>query len=104
MMLAIPLTMCCTQTEQPIEQGYGLASAEMAPMICADEQTRERVRDIMSNALDRALENHIVHMFEVWMRDGRDQPARARTGVTNGVIAYIQARKGVAAWSPIACP
>lgn len=104
LILTLPLTMCCAQTEQPQQESYGLASAESQAVICADAEMADKIRTIMFRALDSALEAHIVHAFEVWMRDSRDQPARARVGITNGVHAYIQATKGAAAWSPMVCP
>jgi hypothetical protein len=84
--------------------GFEMASAESTPVMCADPTTREAIRTIMSDALDIALKQHIVHMFEVWMKDDRGQPERARTGVTNGVAAYLRASKSVATWSPPDCP
>jgi hypothetical protein len=84
--------------------GYEIAAAESTPVMCTDPTTREKVRAIMADALDDALKNHIVHMFEVWMRDERGQPERARTGVTNGISAYLRASRSVATWSPPDCP
>jgi hypothetical protein len=84
--------------------GFDLASAESTAVICTDPTTREKVREVMTDALDTALKNHVVHMFEVWMKDDRGQPERARTGVTNGVAAYLRASKSVATWAPPDCP
>lgn len=84
--------------------GFEMASAQSSQVMCADPTTREKVREVMSDALDTALKQHIVHMFEVWMRDDRGQPDRARVGVNNGIAAYIKASKSVAAWSPPDCP
>jgi hypothetical protein len=102
MVLVLLLTTCCPAA-QLSNVGFEMASAESTPVICADPTSRETVRTIMSEALDTALKNHIVHMFEVWMKDDRGQPERARTGVTNGVAAYLRASKSVAAWSPPDC-
>jgi len=82
---------------------FYLASAETKPELCLDEKTRELIRGIMLEALDHALKVHIEHMFEVWMRDDRGQPGRARTGVQNGVQAYVDARKGAIEWTPPPC-
>lgn len=99
---ALLLGTCCPAPLPNV--GFDVASAESTPVACAEPAMREAVRAIMSDALDVALKNHIVHMFEVWMRDDRGQPERARTGVTNGIAAYIRASKSVAAWSPPDCP
>jgi hypothetical protein len=101
--LALLLGMCCPPPQLP-NVGFEMASAESTPVVCTDPTTRETVRTIMSEALDTALKNHVVHLFEVWMRDDRGQPERARTGVTNGVAAYLRASKSVAAWAPSDCP
>jgi len=82
---------------------FRLASAETRPELCMDEATRERIRGVMFDALDESLRQHIVHMFEVWMKDDRGQPERARTGVQNGMRAYLNARKGAAEWMPPPC-
>jgi hypothetical protein len=101
--LALLLGTCCSAPQLP-NVGFEMASAQSTPVICADPTARETVRTIMSEALDIALKNHVVHMFEVWMKDDRGQPERARTGVTNGVAAYLKASKSVSAWSPPDCP
>lgn len=99
--LPFVLGTCCPPNLPNV--GFEMASAESTPVTCATPAVREAVRTIMSEALDAALKNHIIHMFEVWMRDDRGQPERARTGVTNGIAAYIRASKSVAEWSPPEC-
>jgi hypothetical protein len=101
--LALLLGTCCPAAQLP-NIGFEMASAQSTPVICADPAIRETVRAIMSDALDTALKNHVVHMFEVWMKDDRGQPDRARVGVTNGVAAYLRASKSVATWAPPDCP
>src|SRR5262245_52181155 len=86
---------------------FNLASAESQPVelpICMDEETRERLKSVMMEALDSSLKSHIEHVFEVWLRDSRAQPDRARTGVQQGIKAYLQARRGVEHWAPPPCP
>src|SRR5262252_4401909 len=68
---------------------FSLASAESQPVICTDAATRDKIKGVMLDALDDALKKHIVHMFEIWMKDDRGQPERARNGVVNGVNAYL---------------
>jgi hypothetical protein len=85
--------------------GYGLASAETHPeKPCMDEATRERIRGIMVEALDDALKNQTIHLFEIWLKDERGQPDRARTGVRQALRAYLGARRAVTEWMPPACP
>jgi len=85
---------------------FSLASAESTPVelpICMDEATREQIKAVMLEALDNSLKNHIEHVFEIWLKDERGQPGRARTGVQQGIKAYLGARKGVADWAPPLC-
>lgn len=99
--LSLLLGTCCPPNLPNV--GFEVASAESQAVLCADPAMREAIRTIMTGALDEALKNHIVHMFEVWMRDDRGQPDRARVGVTNGIAAYIRASKSVQIWSPPEC-
>jgi hypothetical protein len=99
--LALPLIVY-TAPQPPAV--YEIASAETPPMQCVDgEEMREKIREIMREALDQALSRHIVHIFEVWMKDARDQPERARLGIHAGINAYISARRGAIRWTPAVC-
>ena len=90
-------------TQKPGLFDYMLASAESRPEICMDEQTREQIRAVMLEALDNSLKNHIEHVFEVWLKDDRGQPGRARTGVELGLRAYLGARRHTVEWMPPTC-
>lgn len=71
---------------------------------CVDgEGEREKLRVEMLEGLDRAFANHVVRVFEVWMRDDTDQPTRARLGIDTGVSAYLQARRNMIGWVPVLC-
>jgi len=92
------------QAENPL--GFMLESASSQPVelpLCMDEQTRERVRGVILDALDHALATHVENVFLVWLRDDRGQPGRAKTGVENGLRAYLSARKGAIDWTPPPC-
>src|SRR5262252_262761 len=92
------------QAENPL--GFILESASSQPVelpMCMDEQTRERVRGVILDALDHALQSHIENVFLVWLRDDRGQPGRARNGVEQGLRAYLSARKGAIDWTPPPC-
>ena len=89
------------QSQNPLS--YMLASAQSRPEICMDEQTREQIRGVAFEALDEAIKEHFKRLFEVWMRDDRDQPERAKIGVNRGIAAYLGARKNAVEWMPPAC-
>jgi hypothetical protein len=94
------------ESARPGYPAFTLASAESQPIeleLCMDEQTREQIRNVMIEALDDALKDHIKHVFEIWLKDERGQPGRARTGVRQGIKAYLGARKGALEWMPPLC-
>jgi len=100
------LSLCGYNYWEPREQAqmpFMLESASAQPVICTDAATKEKIKELMLEALDQALKNHIVHMFEVWMKDDRGQPERAKNGTINGINAYVKAGQGVAAWTPPEC-
>jgi hypothetical protein len=71
---------------------------------CIDSVQRENIRAIMLKAADRGLEEQVVHLFEIWVRDPSvEQPKRAQVGANNAVNAHIRARKAAMAWSPPEC-
>jgi len=85
---------------------FDLASAESTPVElapCMDEATREQMKALMLEALDEALKSHIENVFLIWLKDERGQPGRARTGVQQGLKAYLAARRGVESWAPPPC-
>lgn len=92
------------ETTEQVQMPFMLESASAQPVQCTDAATREKLKGIMLDALDEALKQHIVHMFEVWMKDDRGQPDRARNGTINGINAYIKAGQGVSNWAPPDCP
>jgi hypothetical protein len=94
-MVALALAACGEGRSQP--------GADVLPNLCMDEASRDKVRGIALEAVDAALQAHIAHMFEVWMRDTSRQPERARAGVQRGIAAYLQARSATLRWSPPSC-
>jgi len=101
------LSLCGYNYWEPREQAqmpFMLESASAQTVQCTDQATREKIKGIMLDALDEALKKHIITMFEVWMKDDRGQPERARNGTIAGINAYVKAGQGVANWAPPDCP
>ena|SRR5262252_4766577 len=92
------------ERQETVQMPWALESASAQPVVCTDAATREKIKTIMLDALDHALQTHIERMFEVWMRDDRGQPERAKNGTIAGVNAYVSAGRAVAAWAPPDCP
>lgn len=92
------------ERQPQVQIPFQLESASAQVIVCTDQATKEKIKGMMLEALDEALRQHIVHMFEIWMKDDRGQPERARNGTVNGINAYIKASQGVTAWAPPDCP
>jgi hypothetical protein len=73
------------------------------PPACLDATHVEKVRQLMLEAIDEALKEHTRHMFEVWMKDPREQPSRAITGMKAGITAYANSRAAALRFNPPAC-
>lgn len=81
-----------------------LTAAEAQQVECLSDEMRERVRVLMIEAIDDALKDQIMHLFETWMKDARDQPRRATIGARQAIRAYIGSREAAKVWSPPRCP
>jgi hypothetical protein len=97
---------------ETVEQKQGLlewtlesASSQPAEVtVCVpDEDTRERIRVIMMDSLDEALHDQVKFLFQVWMKDDRGQPDRARVGARAAIRAHQAARKAALEWMPPIC-
>lgn len=82
---------------------FGLASAETKPELCMDDESRERVRKLMLEALDESLKQKIQDLFAVWLRDATGQPARASKGLDSALRAYMHAFNSAEAFNPPVC-
>ena len=80
------------------------ANAQPPPAQCIDDENRVHIRAATLEAIDVAYRDQVQHLFEVWMRDAKDQPDRAKTGVQNAIQAVLRARKDALAWMPPQCP
>jgi hypothetical protein len=70
---------------------------------CLTTEERDTVLAIAYRAYDDALENHLEHLFAVFLQDPAGEPVRAQKGTQNGIAAWVQARKLTAKWSPPLC-
>lgn len=75
-----------------------------AKITCMSGEMRDKVRGLTLVGLDNALTKRMEQLFDVWMRDEADQPARARTGTQQAISAYVRSRHYMAAWNPEVCP
>lgn len=74
------------------------------PETCMAEEIQEEIRAIMLKAVDDALRQHTIHVFDVWLKDPGDQPKRAIEGMRIGISAYLRTRAAIDRWDPPNCP
>jgi hypothetical protein len=78
--------------------------ATAAPRLaCISEEMREKTRTLMLTGIDDALRRHTVRIFNTWMKDPAQQPARARAGMRHGVEAYAGSHEVLRKWNPPIC-
>jgi hypothetical protein len=70
---------------------------------CMDADTRERTRTIMFAGIEEGLKRHTVSVYDTWLKDPSDQPARASRGLHIGISAYVRSRQSILNWSPPVC-
>ena len=70
---------------------------------CMGSETREKVRELMLAGIDKGLESHTVHLFDIWVKDKDDPPKRAINGMQLAISAYIRSREAALKWNPPLC-
>ena len=84
---------------------FQLSSSNFEPIACVpDEETKEKIRAVMLDAMAEALKNHVIRMHEIWMRDDTNQPKRATNGTRQGIKAFISGHTFAKNWNPPICP
>lgn len=83
---------------------HPFATAEAPPPpICMDADTRERTRTLMFQGIEDGLKRHTSGVFDVWIKDPKEQPERAARGMHIGISAYVRSRASLLNWSPPRC-
>jgi hypothetical protein len=83
------------------------AAADQPPAVkyCVlDQVMEEHLHRMMSDSLDDAFKEHIKHLFDIWVKDQAESPARAINGAALGVNAYVRAQRNLSDWHPPRCP
>ncbi len=73
------------------------------PVRCVSVEERERIRTVVISGIDDALKGHVMKLFDVWMKDEREQPKRAIEGMDVGISAHVRARTNALNWNPPPC-
>jgi hypothetical protein len=77
--------------------------SQTPPAQCVSVEERERIRTAVIEGIDEALKAHVVKLFDVWMKDTSNQPARAVEGMEVGISAHVRARTNALNWNPPPC-
>lgn len=60
-----------------------------------DRGSDDRMRVMIAEALDKAFQEQVRHLFEVWMKDPKGQPERAAMGIRRAVASYRRAIEAI---------
>lgn len=82
-----------------------LANAASAPeMPCMpNNELKEQIRGLVIAGFQQALKEHTEKMFDNWLKDYNEEPARAARGTRNGISAYVRAYNFMMKWDPPLC-
>jgi Flp pilus assembly protein TadB len=67
---------------------------------CMSSEATDRVRVLMLEAVDQAFKDHVMHLFDIWLKDSHAEPVRAQKGIRLGVSAYARSRESALRWQP----
>jgi hypothetical protein len=76
--------------QQPATQAPDIMPAHAIP-----PQYRALVLKIERDGVEQGYKQQIVHLFEGWVKDHRDQPARALRGVEVAREAFVDAMQAI---------
>lgn len=81
------------------------AQPTQPPIGCVpDRELKEKVRNMVLDALDESLREHVRKMYHIWLKDeGTPARDRAGNGTRIGIRAYMRARADVLGWDPPLC-
>ena len=82
---------------------YSQSDAQPLKPACVTDEDRVLIRRQVLSAVDDALHDHMKALFIGWIKDPRDQPARASAGIQAAIVAYQRARGDALKWSPPNC-
>jgi hypothetical protein len=79
------------------------ADASAQKLNCVPADQIEHIRQILLAGIESALKNQVEHLFDVMVKDPKDQPGRAIAGIRPVVKAYIKAHAAAINWKPMPC-
>lgn len=58
------------------------------------------MREMAIEQLDQSFKQHVDLLFDIWMRDAKEQPVRAARGMEQVAKAYLHSREAFEKWQP----
>lgn len=81
--------------KRPDQAPFALSSAGETTLLKPEQE--RRILELLGLAIDEALKDQVMHLFEVWMKSPGDETAASRAGVgaRNAVQAYRGAMRAL---------
>ena len=82
---------------------YSQIDAQPVKPVCVTEEERIIIRAATLAAIEDGLKDQLKFLFNGWIKDSTNQPARASAGLQKAIVAYQHARADALKWSPEIC-
>ena len=82
---------------------YSQSDAQPVKPVCVTEEERIIIRAATLAAIEDGLKDQLKFLFNGWIKDSANQPARASAGLQKAIVAYQHARADALKWTPEIC-
>ena len=82
---------------------YSQSTAQPVEPVCVTEEEKIIIRAATLAAIEDGLKDQLKFLFNGWIKDSTNQPARASAGLQKAIVAYQHARADALKWSPEIC-
>ena len=86
-----------------LAESIGLRSQVTERDCVNNDWEREHIRQLALDGIDKAFQNHVETLYEIWIKDPSDQPRRASAGMALNISAYNRARANTIKWDAPHC-
>ena len=77
--------------------------AEAQQPVCMNNSTREHIRALMQEGIDRGFVSYTERIYLVWVKDSAERRPQTPIGTAQNIHAYAIATAAAQAWSPPLC-
>jgi hypothetical protein len=68
-----------------------------------DQAQEERLRAMMLESVEKAFQEHVGHLFDIWMKQQAETPDQFARGGHIAVEGYLRAKSAIDRWKPKRC-